>query len=140
MDPLSGAASVITVIQLATAITQICGTYLNKVKDVKRDIHCFQEEVIALAHVLQSLDELLNGPNSTKITATQDLVNNITTCSSALAKLKEKIEPETTQRHMRKWGLRAFKWPLKWLEVDDAISEIEQYKTMFSLSLLVDQT
>ncbi|ODM21879.1 hypothetical protein SI65_02723 [Aspergillus cristatus] len=140
MDPLSGAASVIAVIQLAAAITQICGTYLNKVKDAKRDIHRFQEEVIALAHVLQSLDELLHGPNSAKITATQDLVNNITTCSSALAKLKEKIEPETTQRHMRKWGLRAFKWPLKRLEVDDAISEIERYKTMFSLSLLVDQT
>ena len=54
--------------------------------------------------------------------------------------LKEKIEPETTQRHMRKWGLRAFKWPLERSEVDDAISEIERYKTTFGLSLLVDQT
>ncbi|BCR82721.1 uncharacterized protein ACHE_10123A [Aspergillus chevalieri] len=139
MDPLSGAASVIAVVQLAAAITQICGTYLNKVKDAKRDIQRFQKEVIALSCVLQSLHELLHGPNSAKITAAEDLVNNITTCSSTLTKLKEKIEPETMQRRMRRWGLRAFKWPLNRSEVDDAISEIERYKTMFNLSLLVDQ-
>lgn len=137
---LSGTASVIAVIQLAAAIIQICGTYLNKVKDAKQDINRFQEEVIALTHVLQSLDKLLHGPNSAKITVTQVLVNNITTCSSTLTKLKEKIKPETTQRRMRRWGLQAFKWPLKRSEVDDAISEIERYKAMFVLSLQVDQT
>lgn len=100
----------------------------------------FKRRLSPPARVLQSLDELLHGPNSEKITATQDLVNNITTCSSVLTKLKERIEPETTQKQIRKWGLRAFRWPLKRSEVNDVIGEIERYKTMFGLSLLVDQT
>ena len=36
-------------------------------------------------NALFAVSDSLHGPNSAKITATQDLVNNITTCSSALA-------------------------------------------------------
>ncbi|KAJ5098832.1 hypothetical protein N7532_005833 [Penicillium argentinense] len=140
MDPLSGAASVIAVVQLTGTIVQICGKYLSSVKNAKQDIQRFQEKTIALAQVLQSLNGLLCGSSGTKLTATQDLIDNITTCSSTLTKLKERIDPETTQRRMRKWGLRAFKWPLKRSEVDGFIGEIEWYKTTFSLSLQVDQT
>ncbi|CAI7609840.1 unnamed protein product, partial [Penicillium glandicola] len=140
MDPLSGAASVIAVIQLTGSILQICGKYLNNVKNAKQDIQRFQEKVAALSQVLHSLDELIRGSDGNKLTATQDLIHNIAKCSSALTNLKEKINPETTQRHMRKWGLRAFKWPLARSEVDFAIMELESYKTTFTLSLQVDQT
>lgn len=139
MDPLSGAASVIAVVQLTGTIAQICGKYLNNVKNAKQDIQRFQEKTIALAQVLQSLDELLHRSNGIELTATKSLVDNIATCYSALTKLKEKIDPETTQGHMRKWGLRAFKWPLTRSELDDALNEIEGYKTTFSFSLQVDQ-
>lgn len=53
MDPLSGVASVIAVIQLTGAIVQICGTYMEKVKDATQDILHFQQEIIALAKVLR---------------------------------------------------------------------------------------
>ncbi|KAJ5335724.1 uncharacterized protein N7506_005660 [Penicillium brevicompactum] len=112
MDPLSGAASVIAVIQLTGVILQICGKYLNNVKSAKQDIQRFQEKVAALSQVLHSLDELIRGSDGNKLTATQDLVDNIAKCSSALTNLKERINPETTQKQMRKWGLRALKWPL----------------------------
>lgn len=102
MDPLSGAASVIAVIQLTGGIVQICGKYLNNVKNATQDIQRFQEKIAALAQVLQSLDELIRGSDGNKLTATQDLVDNIAKCSSALTNLKEKINPETTQRRMRK--------------------------------------
>ncbi|OQD92797.1 hypothetical protein PENVUL_c210G09392 [Penicillium vulpinum] len=140
MDPLSGAASVIAVIQLTGGIVQICGKYLNNVKNATQDIQRFQEKIAALAQVLQSLDELIRGSDGNELTATQDLVDNIAKCSSALTNLKEKINPETTQRRMRKWGLRALKWPLARSEVDSAIMELEWYKTTFALSLQVDQT
>ncbi|KAJ5848575.1 hypothetical protein N7455_012532 [Penicillium solitum] len=140
MDPLSGAASVIAVIQLTGGILQICGKYLNNVKNAKKDIQLFQEKVAALSQVLHSLDELIRGSDSNKLTTTQDLIDNITKCSSVLTNLKEKINPETTQRRMRKWGLRALKWPLARSEVDFAIMELESYKTTFALSLQVDQT
>jgi hypothetical protein len=140
MDPLSGAASVIAVIQLTGVILQICGKYLNNVKSAKQDIQRFQEKVAALSQVLHSLDELIRGSDGNKLTATQDLLDNIAKCSSALTNLKERINPETTQKQMRKWGLRALKWPLARSEVDFAIMELESYKTTFALSLQVDQT
>lgn len=139
MEPLSSTASVIAVVQLTGIITQICGKYLKNVENAKRDIQHFQEKIIALAQVLQSLNELLRGSNGIELTATKSLVDNIATCHSALTKLKEKIDPETTQGHMRKWGLRAFKWPLTQLELNNALNEIEGYKTTFSFSLQVDQ-
>jgi hypothetical protein len=38
MEPLSGAASVIAVIQLTGAIAQICGSYIRKVDEARQDI------------------------------------------------------------------------------------------------------
>ncbi|KAJ5761804.1 uncharacterized protein N7511_005186 [Penicillium nucicola] len=140
MDPLSGAASVIAVIQLTGSIAQICGKYLNNVKNATQDIQRFQEKITALAQVLGSLDDLIRGSDGNKLIATQDLVGNIGKCFSALANLKEKINPETTQNPMRKWGLRALKWPLARSEVDLAVNELEWYQTTFTLSLQIDQT
>lgn len=140
MDPLSGAASVIAVIQLTGSIVQICRKYLNNVKNATQDIKRFQEKIAALTHVLQSLEELVRGSDGNKLAATQDLVDNIAKCSLALTNLKEKIDPETTQRRMRKWGLRALKWLLAQSEVDFAIIELDWYKTTFALSLQIDQT
>ncbi|CAG8280574.1 unnamed protein product, partial [Penicillium salamii] len=109
------------------------------VKSAKQDIQRFQEKIAALSQVLHSLDELIRGSDGNKLTASQDLVDNIAKCSSALTNLKERINPETTQKQMRKWGLRALKWPLARSEVDFAIMELESYKTTFALSLQVDQ-
>lgn len=126
MDPLSGAASVIAVIQVPGSIVQICRKYLNNVNNATQDIQRFQEKIVFLVQVLQSLDELIHRSNGNRLTTTtQNLIDNIAKCSSALIKLKEKIDPKTTQRGMRKWGLRAFKWPLARSEVDDAIMELK---------------
>lgn len=141
MDPLSGAASVIAVIQVTGSIVQICRKYLNNVNNATRDIQRLQEKIVVLAQVLQSLNELIHRSNGNRLTTTmQNLIDNIAKCSSTLTNLKEKIDPKTTQRGMRKWGLRAFKWPLGRSEVDDAIMELEWYKTTFALALQVDQT
>jgi hypothetical protein len=141
MDPLSGAASVIAVIQVTGSIVQICRKYLNNVNNATRDIQRLQEKIVVLAQVLQSLNELIHRSNGKRLTTTmQNLIDNIAKCSSTLTNLKEKIDPKTTQRGMRKWGLRAFKWPLGRSEVDDAIMELEWYKTTFALALQVDQT
>lgn len=139
MEPLSGAASVIAVIQLTGAIAKICGSYIGQVKEAKKDILHLQEEVNALSQVLKSLEKLLQELSEEKLATSQDLVDNITKCSLGLAILKEKIDPEIAQRRMRKWGFRAFKWPLKREQVVKAISEIERYKTLFDLSFQIEQ-
>jgi fatty acid-binding protein DegV len=77
MDPLSGAARVIAVVQIAGTILQICGKYLNNVKNATQDIQRFQERIAALTLVLESLDKLTRGSNCGRLTATQGLVGNI---------------------------------------------------------------
>jgi hypothetical protein len=53
--------------------------------------------------------------------------------------LNDKISPGTTQSSTRRWGLRAFKWPLKRPQVDYFISQIKRYKSLFALALQIDQ-
>ncbi|KAF9886658.1 carbamoyl-phosphate synthase (glutamine-hydrolyzing) cpa2 [Aspergillus nanangensis] len=134
------AASVIAVIQITGAITQICGSYISKVKEARQDILRLQEEIDALSQTLKSLEKLLHNQNSTKPGTSQNLVDNVAKCSSTLTRVRDRINPEATQTPMRKWGLRALKWPMKSEETMKFISEIERYKTLFGLSLLVDQT
>ncbi|KAL4887992.1 WD40-repeat-containing domain protein [Aspergillus ambiguus] len=126
MEPLSGAASVIAVIQLTAAIAQICGNYIRKVDEARQDIIHLQEEVDALSRVLKSLNNLLQSTDRMKLGTSDDLIDNLAKCSSTLTILMGKIDPQKTQRRMRKWGLRAFKWPLSHEEVIKAINEIER--------------
>lgn len=139
MDPVSDVASVIAVVQLTGAIVKICAKYLSNVKNAREDIERFQARITALSSVLRSLADMMQNSHSNKLAATQELTSNIAKCSVTLTKLKRNIDPESTQKPMRKWGLRSFKWPLSRSQVDDAVKEIEAYETTFTLCLQVDQ-
>jgi hypothetical protein len=139
MDPLSCAASVIAVIQLTGSLVAICESDIKKVRNAHKDILDIQKEISALGEVLEMLNKLLRGPGDKRLTALQELFDETTKCSSTLKILIDKINPEKTQSSTRRWGLRAFKWPLKRMEVDEAISQIERYESLFVLALQVDQ-
>jgi hypothetical protein len=67
------------------------------------------------------------------------LVNNIISCLSDLEALEARLNPGKGKKLMKKVGLRALKWPLKRTEVEGAIKNLERYKSLFLLSLQVDQ-
>ncbi|KAL4976093.1 hypothetical protein BDW66DRAFT_151436 [Aspergillus desertorum] len=98
MDPLSGAVSVIGVIQLAGSIVKICAEYVNKVKAVKEDILDLQQETNALTGVLTALKELLEGPNGSKLAVSRPLYDDLERCISTLANLKKVDELGCTTR------------------------------------------
>lgn len=137
---MEAAASVIAVIQLTGVIAQICGTYTSKVKDAREDIVHLQQTIRSLTVTLEALDNILHEPNVTGPNISQRTGSEIASCFSSLESLKNKIDPETTQKPMRRWGVRAWKWPLKAAEVDKAVNDIERYKSLFSLGLQIDQT
>lgn len=58
MDGISTAASVIAVIQLTAGIINICGRYLQGVRNAKDDISSLQQAVISLEGTLLSFKEL----------------------------------------------------------------------------------
>ncbi|THC97970.1 hypothetical protein EYZ11_002540 [Aspergillus tanneri] len=140
MEPLSGAGSVIAVIQLASCIAKILGDYINDVKIAKRDILDLQQEIDGLAGVLRKLNTLLDRSNSEKFNSSNALLDDVKECSSTLEILKTKINSEMAGITMKRWGLRALKWPLKRTEVDETIKRIERYKSLFTLALQLDQT
>lgn len=139
MDGLSSAASVIAVIQLTGSVVNICGGYIQEVKDARDDIITLQRTVAGLEAILQRFKELLHEPRGTKL-STSLLANNISDCLSCLQVLEEKIDLRRGRRMMKRLGIRAIKWPLKRKEVDRIITNLERYKSFFTLSLQVDQT
>lgn len=140
MDGLSSAASVIAGIQLAGSIVKICGGYLKEVKDARDDICELQETVMDLERVLNELKIFLYGPKGAKLSSSRTLDGPVAKCCLILTVLEEMIDPGRRKKGMRKFGFRAWRWPLKRREVDKTIQDLERYKTSFILSLQIDQT
>jgi hypothetical protein len=140
MEGISAAASVIGVIQLAGSIVKICGGYLQEVKHARDDIIALQRMVADLESTVEKLRECLEGRDGTTLTISSSLVRSIANCLSDLGALKKSIDPRKGKDLMRKFGIRAFKWPLNRTEVGRLIQNLERYKSSFTLSLQVNQT
>lgn len=139
MDGVSLAASVIGIIQLTGSVVKICGSYLREVKDARNDIITLQRSVEGLETIVQNLKDFFQDPHGPKLPTSSLLLDNITDCLSDLETLQEKIDPGKRKEMMRKFGIRALKWPLKRAEMARIIKDLERYKSSFSLSLQVDQ-
>lgn len=138
MDPVSVAASVIGIVQLTATIVKICGVYASKVKDAKQDILRLGEEVDAFRKTLTTLHDFMSEADGAEFIVHDDLLANIARCFTMLSEFEKKIDLKTTQSAIRR-KLQLLKWPLKHEDLDRAIEQIERYKAMFSLSLLIDQ-
>jgi hypothetical protein len=67
MDGLSGAASVIAVIDISAKIGSLCSQYSMAVKDAKNDIDRVQRKVGDITHILETIKQLLNKESELKI-------------------------------------------------------------------------
>ncbi|KAL4769155.1 hypothetical protein BDW60DRAFT_109678 [Aspergillus nidulans var. acristatus] len=138
MDPLSCAASVIAVIQLAGALADVCGDYIKKVKNAQKDINDLNGEINSLKSILESLNSVLRGPAGDKLVTLQKISDDIGKCKVILKNLSDKINPETTQSSIRRQGFRHWKWPLQRQEIDEAISQLKGYTSLFVAALQID--
>ncbi|KAL4956426.1 hypothetical protein BDW69DRAFT_158676 [Aspergillus filifer] len=139
MDGLSSAASVIAVIQLTGSLVELCGDYIQKVKGARDEISNLQQAFTGLHGTLQDLQSLIKSKEGKALPTSSRLIGNLTDCLSDLHALKARLDPEKTKL-MGRWGWRALKWPLKRTEVEEVIQKLERYKTLFILSLQVDQS
>lgn len=141
MDPLSGAASVIAVIQLSSTVLDLCKQYISKVKKAKEDIQRLNTEVEAFSAVLVRLKDLLHGPEAAKLPTSGSLDQVIQQCHDELEGLKQKLNPNRgkSRQKMKCFALRALKWPLTRKEVDETIVALEKHKTTLNTALSLDQ-
>ncbi|KAF2194571.1 vegetative incompatibility protein HET-E-1, partial [Zopfia rhizophila CBS 207.26] len=135
MDGLSGAASVITVIDISTKIVSLCYQYSSEVKKAKIDIELIQRKVTDIKKLLERIKQLLDGPNGPRLPVTHELCDSLLKCLRALQELKTQLEPGKTRKAMSRFGMRALKWPFTSKEVEKMVINLEGYKQTFSLAL-----
>ncbi|KAJ6201907.1 vegetative incompatibility protein HET-E-1 [Bipolaris maydis] len=140
MDGLSGAASVIAVIDISAKIASLCVQYSMAVKDAKGDIERVQRKVSDINHVLKKIKQLLDSQDKTRLSATQGLLDSLEQCLNELESLGVKLEPGKTRKTISRFGLRALKWPFTSKEVDKIVLNLERYEQTFGLALQIDQT
>jgi Fungal N-terminal domain of STAND proteins len=139
MDGLSGAASIIAVVDLSTRVASRCFQYSVAVKNAKEDIGSLQREVSRIGDVLGGAKKLLEGPKEIRLLTLRKLSDSLKECSVQLEELNRRLEPSNTRKSMSRLGVRALKWPFTSKEVEKIIADLERYKQAFSLALQVDQ-
>jgi hypothetical protein len=140
MDGLSGAASVIAVIDVSAKITSICYQYSKAVKDAKVDIERVQRKADDITHTLEKLKQLLDSQDKTRLPSTHGLLDALSKCLQELEDVKAKLNSGKTRKTMSRIGFRALKWPFTSKQVDKIVSTLEGYEQTFMLALQVDQT
>jgi hypothetical protein len=140
MDGLSGAASIIAVIDISAKILSLCFQYSVAVKDAKKDIERVQRKVTDIKAILKKIKQLLDGRDRAQLSTTHELSDSLKECFRELEELKAELEPGKTRKAMSRFGVRALKWPFTSKQVENIVSGLERYEQTFTLALQVDQT
>lgn len=141
MDGLSVAASIIAVVQVSWQVLGLCQTYYMEVKEARGDIKCLRNEMTSLGDVLTNLADLTEGPESAILPTLRQLNRHdgpVQKCHQDLIELVAKLEAGQKRDHMKKFGLRALKWPFSKKDVVRLLAIIEKHKATFNLALTVD--
>jgi hypothetical protein len=149
MDGLSGAASVIAVIDISAKIGSLCFQYSKAVKEAKDGIKRVQRKVGDIERVQRKVDDieriqkhikkLLEGRHKARFSTTNRLFNSLSQCLQELKDLKVKLDPGKTRKAMSWFGVLALQWPFTSEQVDKIVSNLEGYEQTFGLALHFDQ-
>ena len=140
MDGLSGAASIIAVVDMSAKVASLCFQYSVAVKDAKRDIERLQKKVTDIKYVLEEVRRLLDKRDKSQLSTTRKLLDSLEECHQQLQRLKTQLEPDRARKVMQRVGFRALKWPFTSKQVENMVVSLEQYEHTFDLALQVDQT
>ena len=150
MDGLSNAASVIAVIQLAESVYKLCQGYIFSVKDARRDIGLLCKEIMALHDVLVAVREWFKeGDSTTSGTVGQlretsrrplDICQKeLESIGKTLERFQSTTDPEP-QNTMRRFGMRALKWPFSEKDLKARIDALSGCKETLNLALTAETT
>jgi hypothetical protein len=144
MDGLSLAANIIAVIELSAKVASLCAEYSTAVKNARSDIKRLQNELSNLEAVLLGARKLLDGTDGPQLRTTVQLKGALDEASSDLQKLSMKMEEKlnvgSSRKAMRRFGIRAIKWPFESKDVDNIIHNLDKHRATLSTALIVDNT
>lgn len=133
-------ASIIAIVELSAKVGKLCLDYSTAVSNARQDISRLHDQVDGLSKTLQEARGVIDGPDGQSLTASQNLLDSLDGCISELVELHKQLDLGKRARAMRRFGLRALKWPFDMQEVVDIISRLERYERTIHLGLQVDQT
>jgi len=141
MDGLSGAASVIAVIDISAKIFKLCQTYVSAVKEARKDIQRLRDGVTSLHDVIIEVRDLAEDPSSSRRLVFSHLNQYdgpVQQCERDLRRLVAQLELGDGENKMRQFGLRALKWPFSSKDIDKRLQVINDHKATFTLALTSD--
>lgn len=138
MDGLSGAASVIAVIQISKDILK----YLKAIKDEESNIERLQGKLSILVTVLRSTEKLLDS-NGAKFKTSQRLWDRLKGYNSQLRDLKSGLEARMKTSARGKvipWSqFRRLKWSFKRSNINDIMHALRSFRETLSAAINFDQ-
>jgi len=139
MDLLSGAASAITVVQVAGKVWSICWKYYSDAKDAKPEIDCLMGYVLTLQNLFQQVEALAKGPGADKLVACKEIIERISLeLEREFKMLENMLEPGKRHSILKSFG-RRLKWPLQKEDVEEIIQLLERHKTTLITAMNCDQ-
>ncbi|KAH7016729.1 P-loop containing nucleoside triphosphate hydrolase protein, partial [Ilyonectria destructans] len=139
-DAVGLAASVIGIIDLSAKVAVLCLQYSTAVGNARADITRLRSRLDDLGTTLHGVQHLLDNRNHQVLATSRKLVDSLDGCISELVQLQSRLDPGKARKAMRRFGLRALKWPFDSKEVSDIVSNLERYKQTITLGLQIDQT
>ncbi|GKT46390.1 uncharacterized protein ColSpa_06571 [Colletotrichum spaethianum] len=134
------AVNIATVVELSAKIASICLQYSKDVKNAREEIARVKEETLSLKAVAESASELLEGPHGAALKASQKLTGAVEGAALRLKALDAELHPSSTRKAMRRFGVRALKWPFQSNDVEKLVRDIMRYTQMISMGLQIDNT
>ncbi|KAH7160580.1 hypothetical protein B0J13DRAFT_581474 [Dactylonectria estremocensis] len=139
-DALGLAGSVIAIIDLSAKVAVLCFEYSTAVGNARADITRLRSRLDDLGTTLQGVQHLLDNVNNQVLATSRKLVDSIDGCTTELVQLQSRLDPGNARKAMRRFGIRALKWPFDSKEVSDIVSNLERYERTITLGLQIDQT
>ncbi|KAK2002306.1 WD40 repeat-like protein [Colletotrichum falcatum] len=134
------AVNIATIVELSTKIAKVCLQYSKEVTNAREEIARVEKEVLNLKVVAESASELLEGPHGATLKTSKSLLSAAQEAGSRLKALDVELRPSSTRKAMRRFGVRAFKWPFQSKDVEKLVQDIVKYAQMISMGLQIDQT
>ena len=140
MEALGVTANVIAVVDLSAKVATLLFQYSTAVAHARADIKRLHEQTQSLERTLQQANRLLKEPSSQPLTASRELLDQLQACREELDRLRAKLEPGTARKAMRRFGLRALKWPFSSQGTDAIMVAFQRHQQNIAFSLQIDQT
>lgn len=133
-------SSVTVAADLSAKIIILCSKYFVYVAHARAEIERLKKQLKNLETTLRHANHLLVHPNSQFLSASRELDGPLQKCQAELERLQDKLEPNATRKAMRRFGLRAAKWPFNKGEVEAVTASLVEYREAITAILQIDQT